>query len=72
MNSENDTDGGSGAGQARARQSPMRTLRSVVGFLVFFTLVAFTIAMISTAPWMRVSPDCSVVCVFLQDLKDFF
>ena len=69
---EDDTGATDQAGETAARYTPFRTLLSIAGFLLFFAAVALSIALIATAPWMRVSPDCSVVCVFANDIKDFF
>ena len=60
------------AGVRQARYTPLRTLVSIAGFLLFFAAVALSVALIATAPWMRVSPDCSVVCVFANDIGDLF
>ncbi len=64
-------DTGAGA-DAPARYSPLRTLRSILGFAAFFLAIALGVALFATSPWMRVSPDCSFVCVFANDIKDFF
>ena len=69
---EDDTGATDQAGETAARYTPFRTLLSIAGFLLFFAAIALSIALIATAPWMRVSPDCSVVCVFANDIKDFF
>ena len=63
---------GNGNSEARQRRSGLRTLRSVAVFLLFFAAIAFSIALFATSPWMRVSPDCSVACVFANDLKELF
>ena len=60
------------AADAPARYAPGRTLLSMLGFLAFFLAIALGVALFATSPWMRVSPDCSVVCVFANDIKDFF
>ena len=70
--SDDDTGTTDQAGETAARYAPFRTVVSIVGFLCFFAAVALSIALIATAPWMRVSPDCSVICVFANDIKDLF
>ncbi len=69
---ENDTGAPADAADVPARYAPGRTLLSMLGFLAFFLAIAIGVALFATSPWMRVSPDCSVVCVFANDIKDFF
>lgn len=72
MPTDNETGASAETGKAPASYSPFRTLISILGFLVFFAVIGLTIGVMAAAPWMRVSHDCSVVCVFAKDIKDFF
>jgi len=47
-------------------------VRAIVGFLLVTAIVSGGIALMATAPWMRVSHDCSIFCVIARDLEGFF
>ena len=57
---------------APASYGAFDTLRAVIGFLVFFAVLSLGVVLMATAPWMRVSHDCSVFCVIATDIEEFF
>ncbi len=75
----NDDDGkGNGNGKLEwedaeeASYSAFQTLRAIVLFLIVAAMIAAAIGLLSTAPWMRVSFDCSIFCVIELDIREFF
>lgn len=52
--------------------SAFQTVRSIVLFVLAAAVIAGLIGLLSTAPWMRVSHDCSIFCVIEQELREFF
>lgn len=52
--------------------SAFQTFRAIMMFVIVAALIAAGIGLFSTAPWMRVSFDCSIFCVIEQDLREFF
>ncbi len=52
--------------------SALQTIRSIVLFVLAAAAIAGLIGLLSTAPWMRVSHDCSIFCVIEQELREFF
>ena len=52
--------------------SAFQTIRSIVLFILVAAVIAGLISLLSTAPWMRVSFDCSIFCVIERDIADFF
>ena len=71
-----DDDGGNGKLEWDDAQeqsySAFQTIRAIVLFVLVAAMIAGAIGLLSTAPWMRVSFDCSIFCVIERDLVDFF
>jgi hypothetical protein len=57
---------------ARREYTAFETARSIAGLLIVAAVVCIGVALMAAAPWMRVSPDCSVFCVIEKDLAEYF
>ena len=52
--------------------SAFQTIRAILLFLLVAAVIAGAIGLMATAPWMRVSFDCSILCVIELDFREFF